>query len=203
MHKIKHFLQQSWLLITASFIFGLLIAVTNGALAPLIEQNNIEKLNKLMKSLITDANSFKNLKIADKKGNLIETNIYQGLNVEENTVGFAFMADGAGFADKIKLVIAVDANCEKFLGFKVMASNETPGFGSKIKEAFFSNQFINTPAEKIELVKTGDPAEKDNKIVAITGATVSSEAVVKIFNNSIGKVKQRLQVEKLINHERQ
>ena len=39
----------------------------------------------------------------------------------------------------------------------------------------------------------GNLEEKDSKIVAISGATVTSTAVVKIFNTYIGKVKKQLQ----------
>ena len=39
MNKIRYFVEQSWLLIVASFCFGLLIAVTNAGLLPRIIQN--------------------------------------------------------------------------------------------------------------------------------------------------------------------
>ena len=58
MVKIKHFIQQSWLLIISSFLFGLLIAIASAAWAPRIEQNEKEKLYSRMRQLITDANDF-------------------------------------------------------------------------------------------------------------------------------------------------
>jgi electron transport complex protein RnfG len=202
MFKIKHFVQQSWLLIVASFCFGLLIAITNTAWSPRIEQNERDKLNNLMKSLITDANDFElaleGAEITGRKGKIAKTDIYKALDDNSRSVGFAFVASGAGFADKIKLVISVDAGCEKFFGFKVLSSNETPGFGSKIKEDYFGEQFKNAPAREIELVKTGDAGKIDSEIVAISGATVSSEAVVKIINNSLSQIKNQMQQKGLI-----
>ena len=47
MRSIKHFVEQSWLLIVASFFFGLLIAVTNAALSARIAWNATAKLNTL------------------------------------------------------------------------------------------------------------------------------------------------------------
>lgn len=202
MSKIKHFFQQSWLLITASFLFGLLIAVTSAALTPRIELNEKNKLYSRMEKLITDANSFEiameKVQIAGKKGKIVTTDIYKALDINNKTLGYAFIAIGSGFADKIKLVIAVDAKCERFFGFDVLASNETPGFGSKIKEDYFANQFKNAPAGKLELAKIGDPEKTDDLIVAISGATVSSDAVVKIFNSYIDTIKENLQSEGLI-----
>ena len=58
MSKVKHFFQQSWLLIVASFFFGLLIAVTNAGWSGRILQNEIDKRNHLMRALIADVNSF-------------------------------------------------------------------------------------------------------------------------------------------------
>jgi electron transport complex protein RnfG len=201
MSKIKHFFQQSWLLIVASFCFGLLIAVTNAAWSGRILQNEIDKRNDLMITLITDANSFdvavEAAEIPAAKGKVLKTDIYQALDRGGRTVGFAFIAVGSGFADKIKLVIAVDAKCEKFFGFKVLASNETPGFGDKIKEDYLGSQFKGASADKLELVKTGDEKKIDSEIVAISGATVSSEAVVKTFNTYIDKVKEQLQTKGL------
>ena len=129
---------------------------------------------------------------------MLRTDIYEAFDSNGIGVGFAFVAEGPGFQDKIKLVIAVDRKCEKFFGFKVLSSNETPGFGSKIKEKFFGEQFQGAPAGKMELVKTGEANTIDSEIVAITGATVSSEAVVKIFNKYTDKIKERLQTEGLI-----
>ena len=203
MSKIKHFIQQSWLLIISSFCFGLLIAVANAAWAPRIEQNEKDKLNSLMRALVSDANDFEiaieAVEIPGKKGKVAKTDIYKAVDSDGKNIGFAFVAAGAGFADKIKLVIAVDSRCEKFFGFKVLSSYETPGFGSKIKEDYFGNQFKNAPAGKLELVKVGKAEQVDSEIVAISGATVSSEAVVKIFNTYIDKVKEQLQAKGFLN----
>jgi len=194
MLKIKHFIEQSWLLIVASFIFGLLIAVTYASWQPIIEQNQIDKLNNLMKELINDANSFdlaiQAAEITSAKGKPVKTDIYKASDAAGNNLGYAFIAVGPGFADKIKLVIAIDKNCEKLFGFKVLFSNETPGFGSKIVESFYNAQFELAPAANLELSKIGDPKAIDTQIVAISGATVSSEAVVKIFNTYIVQIKE-------------
>ncbi len=204
MLKIKYFIRQSWLLIVAALGFGLMIAMTNAALSPIIEQNERDKLNNLMKGLISNAADFKiaieAVQIPADKSKGAKTDIYKALDSDGRGIGFAFVAAGAGFADKIKLVIAVDENCEKFFGFKVLSSNETPGFGDRIKEDSFSDQFKGAAAEKTRLVKTGNPEEIDSEIVAISGATVSSQAVVKIFNTYISKIKEQLQVEGLISN---
>lgn len=204
MSKIRHFFQQSWLLITASFFFGLLIAATNTALAPRIIQNQKDKLDNLMRGLITNAVDFKvvisQAEMHGAKGKITKTDIYKALDKNDKIAGFAYITTGAGFADKIKLVIAVDQKCEKFFGFKVLSSNETPGFGDKIKKDYFADQFKKVPVGKMKLVRIGDDKKIDSQIVAITGATVSSEAVVKIVNDSVMQIKNLMQKEGFINN---
>jgi len=202
MSKIKFFIEQSWLLLVSSFFFGLLIATANSAWSPRIEQNKKDKLANLMKGLITNALNFEpvieGIEVAGEKGKKQITSVYKGISDDGTTAGFAFIASGTGFADKIELVIAVDPKCEKFYGCKVLSANETPGFGDKIKENYFSNQFQNAPVGKFALSKVGDPLEIDNKIVAISGATVTSTAMVNIFNAYIEQIKEQLQQKGLI-----
>jgi electron transport complex protein RnfG len=116
-------------------------------------------------------------------------------------VGWSFNAAGPGFQDKIELVIAVDKDFQKLAGFDVLSSNETPGFGDKIKyDDDYRDQFKGAPAGELEPVRTRDAKKKRSQIVVISGATVSSEAVVKIINNSITQIKKQMQQKGLISN---
>ena len=94
----------------------------------------------------------------------------------------------------------MDAKFEKILGFGVLSSNETPGFGDKIgrPEHPFVTQFPGTPAGEITLSKVGDYKKIDAEIIAISGATITSDAIVAIFNTYIDQVKTILQEEGLL-----
>jgi electron transport complex protein RnfG len=192
MSKIKLFIQQSWLLIVSAFFFGLLLAIAQAAWGPRIEQNKSQKINDLMSGLLPAARSFKiaaELSIIPQKDKETKVSLYQALDSTGRTVGYCFKASGPGFADQIDLVVALDARLEKIVGFDVLASNETPGFGDQIKLDYYRDQFKGAPAQILNLVKTGDPKKIDSEIVAITGATVSSDAVVSIFNNYVQQIK--------------
>lgn len=202
MLKIKFFLQESWLLIVSSFFFGLLIAVTDAALSQRIEQNRIDKLNNLTKALLPQAVTFQPLdaefEVAIEGGKKQTTKVYKAVSETGLCVGWSFNATGTGFADKIELVVAVDEDFRKLAGFEVLASNETPGFGDRIKSSYYRNQFAGAPADKLKLLKTGSPANIDSDIVAITGATVSSQAVVNIINNFMTQIRDQMQQKGLI-----
>jgi electron transport complex protein RnfG len=203
MRSIKHFLEQSWLLILASFFFGLLIAVTNASLSPRIEQNKASKLNKLAGDLLPDATAFTPLKedieIKALDGRPQALPVYRA-TADSKTVGWVFQVVGSGFADKIELVVAVDAAFQTMAGYDVLSSNETPGFGDQIKGSYYRDQFKGAPAGELTLVKTGDPAKIDSQIVAITGATVSSTAVVHAIDHYLPQVKMQMQQKGLISN---
>ena len=201
MRNIKHFFEQSWLLIIASFFFGLLIAVTNAALGPRIAWNATAKLNTLATGLLPQAKEFaplaETIDIKAPAGKQQALQLYKG-TADGETVGWIFRAVGSGFADKIELVIGTDAKFQTLAGFDVLASNETPGFGDQIKYDYFRNQFKGVPAGPLTLATSGDPEAIDTQIVTISGATVSSTAVVKTVSHYLTQVKEQMQQKGLI-----
>jgi len=201
---ILEYMEKSWLLIVSSFFFGLLLALTNSAWSGKIEQNKIDKLNGLMGTLITDANKFelviKDAQVDLGKSKIVKSDVYKATVSDGNTAGFCFRAEGTGFADKIELVIAVDAAFDKIIGYSVLASNETPGFGDQIKGDYFRKQFKGIPVTKLDLLKKGDSGKIDNEIVAISGATVSSTAIINIFNNFLEQIKKQVSEKGLLNN---
>jgi electron transport complex protein RnfG len=201
MSKIKFFVQQSWLLLVSSFFFGLLLAVTDAAWRPRILQNEQAEINKIMASLLPEAKTFEQAAETDidlGAGRKTKSRIYKALSADGQCVGWEFNAEGAGFADKIKMIIAVDKNFEKITGIDFTDTKETPGFGDKITLPYYRDQFTQAPAALLKIVKTGDYKKIDSEIVAITGATVSSTAVVNAVNKYLKPVKDYLQTKGLI-----
>ncbi|MBD3649455.1 MAG: FMN-binding protein [Pseudomonadales bacterium] len=70
------------------------------------------------------------------------------------------------------------------VGMQVLESRETPGLGDKIyKDENFVNEFSSLSIEpEIELIKGHGP--EANQVDSITGATISSRAIVNIINQS-------------------
>jgi electron transport complex protein RnfG len=207
MSKLTYFVRQSWLLLAGSFFFGLLIAMTNTALSGRIEQNKAAKLNNLTKALLPAAQQFRpleaDIEVKRPDGSKEKARIFEVFDGDNQRIGWSFNADGSGFAGPVELVVAVDKDFQKITGFDVLASSETPGFGDQIKSDYYRKQYAGAPAEKLSLVKMGDPAVKDAQIVAITGATVSSQAVVDIISTFVTQIKSQMQEKGLIGHVRQ
>ncbi len=113
--------------------------------------------------------------------------IYVGFDADGRVTGVAAKAAAAGFQDVITLIYGFDPASGKLLGMKVLENKETPGLGDKIeKDLAFVAQFEQaTPP--LKAVKRGSGAA--GEIDAITGATISSRAVVRIINASLGRLR--------------
>lgn len=192
---IKYYFRQSWLLLVSALVFGCMLAGFETAWSEDIAKNEQEKFVSKAQLLLPGAESFETIDtiaIHTPKG-IINTDIKRATDKNENLIGWAFTCEGSGFADKIKLIVAVDATFETVAGFGVLFSNETPKLGSKIAEPFFLNQFKGIPVDQITLSLTGDDKKIDSEIIAIARATISSGAVVDIFNNFLPEIKNQLQ----------
>jgi electron transport complex protein RnfG len=112
-----------------------------------------------------------------------EPSVYAAYTGEGRFVGFAIPAEGPGFQDTIRLLYGFDPERERIVGMAVLESRETPGLGDRIyKDQDFVGQFRDLAVEPaVELVKEAPTAP--NQVDAITGATISSAAVVTIIGN--------------------
>lgn len=118
--------------------------------------------------------------------------IFRGYDAEGNTVGYSFIAEGPGFAAKIRMMVGLNVVPETLTGLRVVEQIETPGLGDKIAKDKFQGQFKGLAIRpEIEYVKNRKP-EKENQIQAITGATISSKAVVQAINKDIKAVLKAL-----------
>jgi len=114
--------------------------------------------------------------------------VYLGYDQGGNPMGFAMAAQGFGFQDIIALIFGYDAGTGQVLGLKVLRHLETPGLGDKIvKDMDFVGGFdgVDAPIEGLKASRfTGEP----DQVEMITGATISSVAVIRIINDRIAEL---------------
>jgi len=109
----------------------------------------------------------------------------------------AYAAEGAaqGYSSTVRVMVGMAADEHLTLRkVVVLSQQETPGLGAKIeKPDTFSKQFIGKSATSPIGVAKGKPA--GNQVQAITGATVSSEAVASIMNKAMAAFRADLPAE--------
>jgi electron transport complex protein RnfG len=108
------------------------------------------------------------------------------LEVHEGTAngerkGYTFRVISEGFAE-IELYVGIDAK-DRISGVNVVYQRETPGLGTRATAVSYTGQFTGLSAQNVfDLVKV---TPGDNEIQAVSGATVSSRAVVDAVNAAI------------------
>ena len=111
--------------------------------------------------------------------------IYGGYDEQGDFVGYAMPGAGPGFQDTIALLYGYLPREKQVVGMEILESRETPGLGDKIyKDAHFVGEFSALSVEpEIVAVKKGTSTQ-NNHVDSITGATISSKAVVRIINET-------------------
>jgi electron transport complex protein RnfG len=119
--------------------------------------------------------------------------LFIGLDGDARAVGAALVASGMGYADTIQLVYGLAPDERRLTGMRVVSSRETPGLGSRIiDDEDFVEGFtrIELPFDNgaLQPLKVRDGAvHEQGEIDAMSGATVSVDAVADIINQSLAE----------------
>lgn len=177
----------------AGFISGVVLVSVYLYTRPIIAHNKAEALKAAIFEVLPETQTYRamipeagTLREAESGETLPEVVVYEGLNAAGKSTGFAFSGEEAGYQDIISALIGYDPGSENIIGFKVLDSKETPGLGDKIfKDLDFQQNFkalFTTP--QVEVVKKGVKAQA-YQVEAITGATISSNAIGRLINKSL------------------
>lgn len=90
------------------------------------------------------------------------------------TYGYQIDTMVVGYGGPMEVSVAINTE-GKVVGIRIGAHTETPGLGAKITEESFLKQFIGLDMAKGVRVVKGTP--KEGEVAAITGATISANAV--------------------------
>jgi electron transport complex protein RnfG len=119
--------------------------------------------------------------------------VYDAWLPDGKMVGHVVKANGQGYADKIELLVGLNAQGKTITGLFVLDQKETPGLGAKILEDAWRGQFKDKSTENTLSVVKGGGAN-DEQIDAISGATISSRSVTGIVNTVVANVIPQLQI---------
>lgn len=140
-----------------------------------IKQNEKDQIQQALKQVLPQAATFQPKGEGDNA-------YYEALDENENLVGYAKPSIGKGYQGKIQVIFGINDSLENLTGLVVFPNDETPGLGARIRDEDFRRQFDDLqPYPSVNYVKGAEP-ENPNEIQAITGATISSRAVVSIVN---------------------
>ena len=177
-------------------VFGTGISVVNYATQGLLAKNAARHQNRVLCLAFqldvagTSAEAYQQAVDA-----AIRTSVVGGRTVYECVApgkeGVGFVAGGMGFWDRIECVVVLSPDLQKILNVQVLEQKETPGLGARIEEPWFTDQFKglalawNDPQGQRVLVGANPAPNAANEVDAITGATQTSMALMRFFNEEL------------------
>ncbi len=107
---------------------------------------------------------------------------YRALDEKGKLIGVAFRASGKGYSSVIETMVGMLTD-GTITAIKILSQNETPGVGTRVTEGTFQGQFRDLPENRLAEVQ------------GITGATISSQAVIRSIQAKADEIKALLKNE--------
>ena len=121
-----------------------------------------ERRSEELQSALNEVYPSETFEEADVPEGLLEKNVKQMFKAKD---GLVLLIEQPGFQSNIKILVGIDTIKKQITDIKILEHLETPGLGSRIEEPGFLSQFKNKELEQ-------------QKFDAITGATISSSAII-------------------------
>lgn len=170
----KEIVRLGGILCAITLIVTLALTLVNSATFDIIAQNTIEAENRARQELVA-CDSFTE----------VYENVFEGKNGNE-IKGYCVSVSPSGYGGAIGMIVGVSVD-GTVSGIKIVEHSETPGLGARAGEDDFVSQFENKSAP-LAVVKAG---AADGEINAISGATVTSNAVVSGVNEAVDLLKSQ------------
>lgn len=187
-------------IVLISIVFGVAISAVHFLTLPMLKKNESLHRNRIIaQAFMLDVeedtpDAYQN--IIDKK---IKTDTVQAggetieIFVHKNNGNVGFTFDGMGFWEPISGIVVLNSQLEEVVNLKVLEQKETPGLGARIEEQWFTDQFkgLNIKWQDVKeqriIIGSTSNADKSNVADAITGASQTSMALMRMLNADLQK----------------
>jgi electron transport complex protein RnfG len=147
------------------------LALVNSLTKPKIIAQCLAEEQASLKEVFLEAQKFEAVKSGD------EILYYKAFAQDNEFLGVVFKASGKGYSSSIETMVGMKKD-GVIVAIKVLSQNETPGLGTRVTEPFFSSQFLGKNTEVLLDVQ------------AISGATISSKAVIESVKKKAEEIKE-------------
>lgn len=201
-NKKSNIFTNTLVLVIITFIAVALLAVVNQITSAPIAQADENLKAQAYRAVYADADEFAEIdgagKMMEDAQSLFSQNGLAGCTVTDalavknaggDTEGYVIVSTSpSGYGGEIQVAIGIKDGT--ITGFTAIKNSETAGLGSKCTEPEFANQFAGKPAQALTYTKSGNAS--DTEIDAISGATITTNAVTEAVNAGILFYQQNL-----------
>jgi len=165
-------------LMFAALLSGLIVATLNFFTQPIRERNEAEFREMARAAVLPLASRFEAI-----EGFAEGHEWFRGYDEQGNLVGYVLPAKKRGYEGHLEMMLGVDASLA-ITEFKLIKHRETPGLGANAVEQQFHDRFKGRTASQLEVSKKVE----EGKILAITGATITSKAIADAFAERLAEL---------------
>lgn len=173
-----------------TLVAGLALGVVQDITADPIAKQEASAKQEAYKAVFSDADSFEQVdEDTDKLQAYLDENGFAAQSIDEtmiakdasgNQMGYAFtVTTSEGYGGDIQFAMGIQDD-GTLNGISILSIGETAGLGMRATTDDFKNQFKDRKVEKFEYTKTG--ATEDNQIDALSGATITTNAMTNGVN---------------------
>ena len=190
---MNNIVKNTLILTAITVVSGLLLGVVYDITKEPIAQAQENTKQEAYRTVLSDASEFETVEFdADTAASLLSENGYtsdviteiaEGTDASGATVGYVISVQSSEAYDgslSLSVGIASDGTVK---GIEMLEISETAGLGMKADESEFKDQFKDKNVQKFTYTKTGE--DGDDKIDAISGATITTNAVTNAVDSAL------------------
>ncbi|MGN0551429.1 MAG: RnfABCDGE type electron transport complex subunit G [Acutalibacteraceae bacterium] len=171
------------LIIICAVIAGLL-AGTNALTKEPIAKQDEQKAQQTREIVMPGAGQYKELALENTGDFDAVEDCYAAYGKDGELLGYTMTASENGYGGPVQVMIGIDARTDSVSGVAVLSHSETPGLGANAQKTDFTDQYKQKiPESGYSVIKNAEP--KEGEIQALTGATITSNAVTKAVNSAL------------------
>ncbi|MBQ8691553.1 MAG: RnfABCDGE type electron transport complex subunit G [Synergistaceae bacterium] len=174
-------------LFAVTAITGLLLGLVEWGTRDAILATRANDKSDALQNVMPEAVIFNNFKQAELNETI--TDVQEALNDKRQRVGWCVSVSSKGYGGLVNFVVGIKAD-GSVRAINILSHSETPGLGAKSTEPEFYTQFNNRDKLPLKVVKGA--ASNPDEIAAISGATVTSNAVTNGVNEAVNYFNQNL-----------
>ena len=167
------------ILCVISLIASGLLAMVNDVTTPIIAAQQAAANDAARKQIIPEADSFEEVQ-GEYGENVVE--VYRAVLGSEETA-YIIKTISKGYGGDIEVISGINMD-GTIAGAVIGSMTETPGLGAKAQDQPFISQYNGKSIDN-EIIVSKSSTGAENEIVAISGATITSQAVTDGINLAV------------------
>ena len=175
----KEFFRLSATLTVVSVLVALLLGGVNALTADQIAENERRAVESAMLEVMPEAKQFVDYTDKLEAKETIRF-VRRAMGDGNQALGHVVQVATSGFGGTMELIVGVTME-GTVTGVSIISHAETPGLGAKAGDAAFLTQYL----EKDGSVQVVKGAAGDGEVSALTGATITSEAVTQAVREAV------------------